>query len=157
MRLADLDEVHRLETRIFPTPWSIKSYQFEVEHNQASDPWLAQLVEKEAARIVGYIVPWILVDEVHIANIAVDPEFRQRGIARQLLMGALTRARKLGVVSATLEVRAGNQAAQKLYHSLAFEKAGRRKGYYKNDGEDAIIMRLDNLDDIFLQSQLEAA
>lgn len=157
MRLADLDEVHRLEMRIFPTPWSIKSYRFEVEHNQASDPWLAQLVEKEAGRIVGYIVPWMLVDEVHIANIAVDPEFRQRGIARQLLMGALTRARKLGVVSATLEVRAGNQAAQKLYRSFAFEKAGRRKHYYKDNDEDAIIMRLDNLDNIFLQSQLEAA
>jgi len=157
MQIADLADVHRLECELFLTPWSLKSYRFEIDSHQASDPWVACIQENVSVRIVGYIVPWVLVDEVHIANIAVDPDFRKRGIARQLLRGTLWRAIKLGVSSAILEVRASNWPARGLYRSFDFEIVGKSKGYYQDNGEDAIIMRLDGLKNTFPVSQLEAA
>jgi len=153
MGIKDVEAVHHIEMNIFPTPWSLKSYRFEVERNQASLPWVAELEE----RIIAYIVPWILVDEIHIANLAVHPNFRNKGIASKLLVGALLRARKAGVISSTLEVRSGNDAAQGLYRSLGYEKVGTRKAYYKDNGEDAMIMQLENLEDLFLQNLMEAS
>ena len=158
MQIADLDDVHRLESKIFPTPWSLKSYRFEIESNHVSDPWVAFIEESSPVRIIGYIVAWMLVNEVHIANIAVDPVFRKKGIGRRLLKGALLRAVKVGITTAILEVRSSNLTAQKLYRSFNFEIVGQYKHYYKDNGEDAIIMRMDALiNNKFLLKHLEAA
>ena len=146
MRLGDLEQVHQLETSTFPNPWSLKSYRFELERNPASPPWVALLEHADgSSEIVGYIVPWYLPDEIHIANIAVQPRLRRQGIARRLLADALARARQKGLSSATLEVRAGNHAAQALYRSFGFQPLNVRKRYYRDNGEDALIMRLDDL------------
>lgn len=147
MRSEDVPEVHALEEDIFPTPWSLKSYRFEVEHNPASEPLVVEARDgRSGVSIAAYIVPWLLVDEVHIANIAVAPRFRRLGLARRLLQHVLRRAARAGACSASLEVRAGNGAAQALYRGMGFEVVGRRKRYYRDNGEDALLMRLESLE-----------
>jgi ribosomal-protein-alanine N-acetyltransferase len=147
MRSSDIDQVFALEERIFPTPWTRKSYEFELERNPASEQWVIEAwAEHEEWIIVAYSVCWQLGDELHIANIAVAPKFRRRGLGRRLLQHVLARAAERGMKSATLEVRSGNRAAQDLYASFGFAVVGRRKRYYTNNREDALLMQLPHLD-----------
>lgn len=151
MRHSDIDQVYALEERIFPTPWTRKSYEFELEHNPASEQWVIETyAEHNEWLIVAYSVCWQLGDELHIANLAVAPGFRRRGLARRLLHHVLARAAENGMTSATLEVRFGNQAAQVLYASFGFEVVGRRRRYYSNNREDALLMQLTHLDSVML-------
>lgn len=147
MRRSDIEQVHALEERIFPTPWTRKSYEFELEHNPASEQWVIEAwTEHGEWIVVAYSVCWHLEDELHVANLAVAPRFRRRGLGRRLLQHVLARAVQKGMKSATLEVRSGNQAAQVLYLSLGFEVVGKRKRYYSNNREDALLMQLPHLD-----------
>lgn len=147
MRRSDIDQVHALEERIFPTPWTRKSYEFELEHNPASEQWVIEVwAEQNEWLIVAYSVCWQLGDELHVANIAVAPKFRRLGLGRRLLHHVLARAAEKGMKSATLEVRSGNLAAQALYAHFGFEVVGRRKRYYSNNREDALLMQLTHLD-----------
>lgn len=148
MRREDIVQVHALEERIFPTPWSLRSYEFELERNPASEQWV---IETGDQQIAAYLICWLLGDEVHIANIAVAPEFRRLGLGRRLLAHTLTSAAEDGFKSATLEVRAGNQAAQALYASFGFRVVGRRKHYYRDNNEDALLMQLAQLDSLLEQ------
>jgi ribosomal-protein-alanine N-acetyltransferase len=157
MRLDDIEEIHAMEMRIFPTPWALSSYRFEVEKNRASTPLLIETINVNGeSQIAAYIVTWLLVDEMHIANIAVDSDFRRMGLARRMLRHVLTKAALDGVQTANLEVRAGNQAAQALYAKMGFELVGRRKHYYQDNGEDALLMSLNSLEAHKVQPQLEA-
>ncbi len=146
MRRTDIEQVLALEQIIFPTPWSLKSYEFELDNNPASRQWVIE-VEDAGGNwgIVAYSVCWILGDEVHIANFAVASEYRRRGLGRRLLSHILLRALEEGMHSATLEVRAGNQAAQGLYAAYGFEQVGLRKQYYSDNREDALLLQLPNL------------
>jgi [ribosomal protein S18]-alanine N-acetyltransferase len=146
MQRTDLVQVHALEERIFPTPWSKKSYQFELERNSVSEQWVIETGHEEDSEIVAYTVCWKLGDEIHIANLAVAPEFRRLGLAKRLLTHVLFRAGTEGLHSATLEVRAGNLAAQSLYESFGFRMVGRRKKYYRDNNEDALLMQLPHLE-----------
>jgi ribosomal-protein-alanine N-acetyltransferase len=147
MRRSDIDQVHALEERIFPTPWTRKSYEFELERNPASEQWVIETwAEHDEWIIVAYSVCWKLGGELHVANLAVAPKFRRRGLGRRLLHHVLARAAEKGIKSATLEVRSGNQAAQNLYAKFGFEVVGRRKRYYSNNREDALLMQLPHLD-----------
>ncbi|MEX1248607.1 MAG: ribosomal protein S18-alanine N-acetyltransferase [Anaerolineales bacterium] len=147
MRRADLDRVFQLEQRIFPRPWTRKSYEFELEQNPASEQWVIEAgMGNEDAQVVAYSVCWYLGDEVHIANLAVAPKFRRLGLGRRLLSHALTRAAEKGMQSATLEVRISNRAAQALYERFGFHEVGRRKSYYSDNREDALLMQLPHLD-----------
>jgi len=87
----------------------------------------------------GYVIYWILADEMHLLNLAVHPDQRRRGIARSLLTGALDKARTQGAAVVWLEVRPSNAAALSLYHSFGFKEIGIRPGYYTDNGEDALI------------------
>ncbi len=91
------------------------------------------------------IVVWLIVDEAHIATIAVHPDFRRRGIARELMVTAIRECITHGAVSATLEVRQHNLGAITLYRQLGFEAVGRRPRYYQDTHEDAIIMTVADL------------
>ena len=91
------------------------------------------------------IVMWLIVDEAHIATIAVHPDFRRQGIAARLLITALLNAFQNQMIQATLEVRAGNQAAQVLYQNFGFTVVGVRAHYYRDNHEDAWIMTLSPL------------
>ena len=100
--------------------------------------------------IVGMIVVWLIIDEAHIATLAVHPDHRGQGIGRRLLFTALNDCVGWGAHSATLEVRQGNLAAQTLYKDFGFEIVGRRPHYYIDNNEDALIMTLEDMDEEYL-------
>ncbi|TAK13027.1 MAG: ribosomal-protein-alanine N-acetyltransferase [Anaerolineae bacterium] len=142
MTTADVDAVFELDQRSFASPWPRRSFEFEVTENEASHQWVAEL----DGLVVGAIVVWLLVDEAHIATIAVEPELRGRGIAARLVCAALQALAAQGAVSAALEVRPSNEAALRLYQRFGFVEVGRRKAYYQDNGEDALLMDLNPLD-----------
>lgn len=141
MTLDDIGQVVAIDKVSFSLPWPERSFRFEVTDNPASRAWVAEL----NGNIVGMIVAWLFLDEAHIATIATHPNFRRQGIASSLLIYALQTMLNEGALSAILEVRAGNTAAQEMYRKFGFEEAGCRPRYYKDNGEDAILMRLSNL------------
>ncbi len=99
--------------------------------------------ESQTSLVVGMIVVWMVLDEAHIATLAVDPQYRGLGVASRLLETSLQAAMQRNASQATLEVRAGNQAALALYRRFGFEVVGRRPRYYKDNNEDALIMTRD--------------
>jgi ribosomal-protein-alanine N-acetyltransferase len=138
MTVDDLPVVLDIDRLSFPQPWPESSYRFELTTNQASILLVAEVDD----RLVGYIGSWLLVDEIHVSTLAVHPDFRQRGIARRLLVELLRRGAANGAEMATLEVRISNQAAIDLYSAFGFRVTGRRPGYYRDNLEDAHIMTL---------------
>jgi ribosomal-protein-alanine N-acetyltransferase len=141
MTAADVPTVAQLDQISFSLPWPERSFRFEVTDNPASRCWVAEA----DGRLVGMIVAWLLVDEVHVATLATHPDFRRRGIAQTLLMHVLKSCAQEGALSSFLEVRASNEAAQALYHKFGYEETGRRPRYYKDNDEDAILMTLEEL------------
>ena len=138
MTVADVPTVAELERISFSLPWPERSFLFEVTGNPASRCGVAEM----DGRIAGMIVAWLFVDEVHIATIATHPGFRRQGIAQKLLTHTLRYTSDEGAVSSFLEVRESNLAAQEMYHKFGYENTGRRKRYYKDNDEDAILMTL---------------
>lgn len=142
MTHADLEQVIAIDQVSFSLPWPQRSFQFELDENFVSRCWVAEVDGRIAAMMVG----WMMMDEMHIATIATHPEFRGRGIGKKILVHALCWARdREGLVRAFLEVREGNAAAMNMYRSLGFVEDGRRKEYYKDNNEDAILMSLSDL------------
>jgi len=127
-----------IERGSFAHPWSTRFFLEELRV-QCARSVLAEV----KGRIVGYILFWLVADEVDIHNLAVRREFRRRGIARSLLQRVVDEARCQGARRVTLEVRRSNEPAQRLYESMGFVTTGLRKGYYSDDGEDALTMALD--------------
>jgi len=144
MTNADLDEVLEVEQRSFSTPWSRFAFQTELNQNQ----YALYLVGKWQGRVIAYAGTWIVLDEAHITNVAVHPDWRGRGLSHQLLLALLSAAKARGAVRATLEVRVGNRVAQSLYVRHGFVFNGCRKGYYTDTGEDALIMWKNDLSDV---------
>ena len=144
MTLEDVSAVAALDKMSFSLPWPERSFRFELTDNPASRCWVYDLDGK----IVGMIVAWLLVDEVHIATIATHPEHRKQGIARELLTYALRYMSMEGAVTSFLEVRESNLAAQEMYRKFGYEESGRRKRYYKDTNEDAILMTLTGLESL---------
>ena len=141
MTVEDVPAVAELDRISFSLPWTERSFHFEVSSNPASRCWVAE----QGGQIIGVVVAWLLLDEVHIATIATRPEFRRQGIAQALLAHVLKSGAQEGALSPFLEVRASNSAAQAMYHKFGYEETGRRLRYYKDNGEDAILMTLDGL------------
>jgi ribosomal-protein-alanine N-acetyltransferase len=100
------------------------------------------LVAEVAGRIVGYIGFWKIIDEGHITNIAVHPDFRGLGYGRELIAAMILKAKEMELIAITLEVRKSNKAAISLYESFGFVSSGIRKKYYSDNNEDALIMWL---------------
>ena len=141
MRLEDVPRVHEIDTLSFSLPWPERSFTFEATENPASRPWVA---EKDG-RLVAMLVLWLVVDEAHIATIATHPDYRRQGIGEAILIQALLAARAEGARRAFLEVREGNHAAQTMYRKYGFEVTGKRPKYYQDNGENALLMSLENL------------
>lgn len=141
MNTTHLEEVLALERLCFSNPWSYEAYRFELEDNQLAD----YLVVLDAGRVVGYGGMWLVMDEAHITNIAIHPRYRRRGLGELLLRCLMARAYLRGARRMTLEVRRSNRIAQRLYEKLGFRGVGYRRGYYSDNGEDALIMWKDNL------------
>jgi len=142
MTLDDIPAVVALDKISFSLPWPERSFRFELTDNTSSRCWV--VVQDE--EIVGMVVAWLLVDEAHIATISTHPDHRRQGIAKKLLRYALRYMSKEGAVSSFLEVRETNLAAQEMYRKFGYEAVGRRKRYYKDTGEDAILMSLTGLE-----------
>lgn len=136
---ADLETVMVIERAAFKHPWSTELFAKELEHD-----WSTVLVAEEASlagpRIVGFIIFWLVHDEIHVLNVATDPAHRGRGVARTLLDECLSQGKAKGARLATLEVRRSNDAALRLYDRYGFRRVGVRANYYEDEGEDAIVM-----------------
>lgn len=138
MRSSDLGDIIEIERASFTFPWS-KSFFLQELRVASARSLLAVLDGKP----VGYIIYWVVSDEIDIHNLAVHPDFRRQGIGKALLEGVMDQARRQDLARVTLEVRKSNDAAQKLYQSMGFAAIGLRRGYYSDDGEDAVVMALD--------------
>lgn len=141
MELKHIPEVLKVERASFVTPWSAHAFTYELLHNELSYYTVA-LVD---GQVVGYAGMWMILDEAHVTNIAVAPEYRHRKIGYRLMCHLINKARSEGINRMTLEVRPSNIYARRLYKSLGFEERGMRKNYYTDTNEDAIIMWNPNL------------
>ena len=150
MTVEDVPSVVALDQMSFSLPWPERSFRFELTDNPASRCWVAEV----DGRIVGMIVNWLLVDEVHVATIATHPDYRRQGIAKELLSHSLRYMNGEGAVSSFLEVRESNTAAREMYCKFGYEETGRRKGYYKDNNEDAILMTLEKINVARLRSNI---
>ncbi len=135
----DLEGVLAIERQSFPSPWSHQNFATELA-NCHSRFLVAGPDPPAPWEVWGYIVFWLVIDEMHLLNLAVHPSHRRRGIARRLLIHALALARRRRCVVAWLEVRPSNQPALNLYRSLGFTQISSRPRYYTDTGEDALIL-----------------
>ena len=140
MLSGDVPEVVAIEEAAFPVPWTVANFLHEIEENPFA---CNRIVRSERGRVEAYACAWIVDEEVRINNIAVRKESRGRGYGEGLLRHVMELGRSLGCVRATLEVRPSNSTALALYRKLEFRVVARRKGYYSDSHEDALVMRCD--------------
>jgi ribosomal-protein-alanine N-acetyltransferase len=142
MRKEDIDQVLAIEQASFSMPWSRNLFLSEFRSPLVST-LLVALAGGPVRFVIGYIVFWLVADEMHILNLAVLPELRRKGIAHELVVTGLKRAYVKGARRAFLEVRVSNAAAQKLYSNLGFSGTSIRRDYYDIPLEDAVVMTLE--------------
>ena len=136
MRQEHVTQVAELEKLCFRDPWSEKSVASEL-----NNPLSLWLVAVDGERVAGYVGSQTVMEESDMMNVAVHPDYRKQGIATALIVGLVEELRKRGSHSLTLEVRASNETAISVYKKLDFQEVGRRKNYYRNPREDALILR----------------
>lgn len=146
MTTADLAAVVEIDQMSFSLPWPAGAFQVELS-NPMARCWVAEIpgdsLPAGGHRVVAALVNWLVLDECHVATIAVHPDFRRQGIARLLMQTGMQAAYAEGARIFHLEVRAGNLAAQQMYLDFGYAVVGRRIKYYKDNGEDALLMTLD--------------
>lgn len=173
MRLRDIGEVMEIEHTSFPSPWSARAYRHELLENDLSHYFVVRQRQTERAGsrllarihrslgvgkrppILGYGGFWMMAGEAHISTIAVQPDWRRRGIGELLLVAMLDRATELEASMATLEVRVSNVVAQNLYRKYGFQQVGLRRRYYRDSNEDALIMSTERLTSANFQSHFQ--
>lgn len=158
MRIEDIPRIYEIDQLSFSIPWTPKSYSFEINDNLTSHMVALETVPAgarprglldflrravpQAPLIVGYGGVWIVAGEAHISTIATHPDWRRKGLGEVLLHGMIGRALQLKSDYCVLEVRQTNLNAQALYTKYGFEVVGRRKGYYRDNNEDALLMHV---------------
>jgi ribosomal-protein-alanine N-acetyltransferase len=148
MQLGDLEAVMALERIAFKHPWSTELFRRELMHDWSTI--LLAVPSSEPSEepklnlpVLGFVIFWLVHDEVHVLNLAAHPSIRRSGIGRRLMWEVLEQGRHHGATLATLEVRRSNVAAMSLYKGLGFRAIGVRPNYYVDEGEDAVVMTLD--------------
>ncbi|WP_245959525.1 ribosomal protein S18-alanine N-acetyltransferase [Neobacillus piezotolerans] len=136
MREEDIDQILIVEHESFTLPWSREAFYNELNHNQ----YAVYIVLEDDGKIIGYGGVWIVLDEAHITNIAILPQYRGRKLGEALLKKVLEVAMEKGAETATLEVRVSNTPARSLYRKMGFQEGGIRKKYYTDNQEDGIVM-----------------
>ena len=131
----DLDQVLEVSSLSLKESWDLDSFSKEL-----SNPLAKYLIAKINDKVVGFVGVWTIIDEGHITNMAVHPEFREKGVGSLLLTSLIERSKDWGCPSLTLEVRSSNNAAKGLYKKFGFLEEGLRKNYYRDNSEDALIM-----------------
>jgi len=156
MTLADIDAVQEVERASFTSPWPANAFKHELTQNRHA----RYVVARRGGRVIGYAGLWNAVGEAHITTFAVHPDARRERVGERLLLRLFEIAAELaksmaeGRMALTLEVRASNLPAQKLYEKYGFRRAGVRRRYYSDNSEDAIIMWTDPVDDPALRDLL---
>jgi len=138
MTSEDLDRVSEIEAASFSDPWTRAMLVSELS-NELSRNFVAE----EDGHILGFVIAWIVVDEAHILDLAVDPVHRGSGLGRELTRAVLETGSREGASYVVLEVRRSNKQAKRLYRDMGFQVVGRRPGYYQDNGEDALVMMAD--------------
>ena len=136
MNADHVAQIAALEKICFSDPWSERSIASELDNKLAF--WL---VATDGETVAGYIGSQTVMEETDMMNVAVHPDFRRQGIAEALVSGLVEHLKAMGSHCLTLEVRASNAPAIALYEKLGFAEIGRRKNYYRNPREDALILR----------------
>jgi [ribosomal protein S18]-alanine N-acetyltransferase len=144
MKKEDIDQVLEIEQASFSMPWSRNLFLSEFRSPLVSTLMVALADDPLSRRVIGYIVFWLVAEEMHILNLAAAPEQRRQGVAKKLVLAALKRAYQQGARRAFLEVRVSNEAAQRLYSNLKFTGTSVRRGYYDSPVEDAVMMTLEH-------------
>lgn len=148
MLLDDVPWVGALERVCFTSPWSDETYRHELKHNPRAFYYvLRSPAGSDLPPLLGYGGYWILGDEAHIVTIASHPAYRRRRLGEVMLLHLIGRARDAGIEEVTLEVRVGNEPARALYAKWGFEEVGLRKRYYRDNGEDALLLTLAHVRD----------
>jgi ribosomal-protein-alanine N-acetyltransferase len=142
--VEDIDQVLAIEDASFTNPWTREMYLAELRNPGVSYCFVARDTEGRAA---GFCSFWRVLDELHINNLAVAPDFRRSGVASTLLTFVLAEGVRLGAQRATLEVRRSNDAARYLYERFGFTVAGVRRAYYTRPVEDALVLWRERLTD----------
>ncbi len=140
MREADIDAVLTIETASFQRPWNRESFLDELANRNAAAFILKRHEAFESSAATAYICFRLLYDEMHLMKIAVAPDWRNSGLAGRVLSHGLGQAAAQGAAVALLEVRPTNQSALGLYRRFGFRQIGRRKQYYSETGEDALVL-----------------
>jgi ribosomal-protein-alanine N-acetyltransferase len=143
MKQEDVPQVTEIDREAFPTLWPPANYERELKNGLAH--YIVACDEGEGHYIMGFAGLWMLVDEAHITNIAVREKHRRQGIGEALLIAVIELAIELGAHLITLEVRASNAEAQKLYAKYGFVRVGLRHGYYTDNREDAVLMSIEDV------------
>lgn len=173
MQMEDIEQVMAIERVSFPLPWSLNTYRHELLENmhshyivvrQDTPPappaslWARWFGGNQPRRapVLGYGGFWLVVDEAHISTIATATAWRRRGLGELLLLTMIERGLELGAQLVTLEVRVSNIIAQNLYRKYGFETIGRRKHYYRDNGEDAFIMSIERANSAEYAQKLQA-
>jgi ribosomal-protein-alanine N-acetyltransferase len=146
MEERDLPAVLEIENLSFPNPWHESTFRGEMQHRPISFPLV--VVHKLLGRVIGYVIFWVIGEDVQINNIAVHPDFRGMGIGERVLRHVIEEVKLRGARLITLEVRPSNAAALSLYRKLGFKTMGIRKGYYTMPPEDAVVLGLHLGDDL---------
>jgi [ribosomal protein S18]-alanine N-acetyltransferase len=133
----DIEEILKIERRSFASPWTRRIFE-----ETLLSPISNGFVLRKGGALIGYILSYAVGDEGHILNLAIHPDLRRRAYGLKLLSHALARLGATGVTDFYLEVREHNLAAINLYGEFGFEVIGRRKKYYPETNEDALVMRL---------------
>ena len=136
MTAREVPQVAELEKLCFAMPWSEKSVAGELDN-----PLALWLVAMDGESLAGYVGSQTVMDETDMMNLAVTPQFRRQGVGEALVNALVASLKELGSRCLTLEVRDSNEAARALYGKLGFREIGRRRGYYRDPREDALILR----------------
>jgi ribosomal-protein-alanine N-acetyltransferase len=141
-RLLDesaVDEIVELENAAFTNPWSREALLWELRNSDVTRVYSAR---DDSGALVAFCACWIIFDELHVNTLAVAPPARRKRVATDLMAFVIADAVASGATKATLEVRESNTAAVRLYESLGFRTTARRRGYYRQPEEDALILWL---------------
>lgn len=139
MQESDLERIMEIEHASFSSPWSSHAFQSELKENEYARYFCLEL----EGQVIGYMGLWFILEEGHITNVAIAPDYRGNRRGEVLMQSVIQTMVKEGMERMTLEVRASNSPAKRLYERLGFVTAGVRKGYYSDNREDALIMWLE--------------
>ena len=143
MKAEDLHRVWEIDVQSFSLPWTESSFRYDFFLNKNSRMWVVESIDDAGnPQVIGSMVAWLILDEVHLGTIAVVPDFRRCGIGETLIRTLLHEMVREGAVRVELEVRKSNTAALSLYQKFGFDIEGERKKYYSDNHEDAILMGL---------------